>query len=240
MCDLRRKEHVDTEMSAHMGSQSTLPSGESDQSPNLSDLCIDGRWLSLLFFSPAHWDDIWAVCIKSTQANLRLFYRIYKTRSANASEFLALISKPPPGSIDALVYTFVDRSNGRVLGFTVLYDCGNENERLSAIFMPLHGVPGPFERSIDAFQVLWEYAIETLGCNRVHTRCVHDTEYGIPDLRTFFGFVGMVKRSLTTEKTKDFNTYTITKEHWPIISEAGGAWLYGRGLPASSVAIPGL
>jgi hypothetical protein len=68
---------------------------------------------------------------------------------------------------------------------------------------------------------------------------VHDTEYGIPDLRTFFGFVGMVKRSLTTEKTKDLDTYTITKEHWPIISEAGGAWLYERGLSASSIAIPG-
>lgn len=233
-------------------SSNDCPEGKSlTSTPSVTDVApiqsnesyLDTRSLSLLKLSPEQLVDIWSTCMKGMEDNLCLFDSVYGVRPKIASEFYKALSKTPPGYAKVSAFTLADRMNRKALGFTLVLfrtdDCPEDNIE-NTIFMPLRGIPGPFERSIEAIHLFWLYAIEHLESNRVDTRLVNDTAYGIPDHKSNFGIVGIVKRILSGEKTDAYEIISVTKDQFPLINQTGGVWLHGREISTSKYDIPGL
>ena len=160
-------------------------------------------------------------------SNLRLFNQIYKATPNTASEFGALLSNPPPSATCHTVFTFSDRTSttSKPLGWSILYYATDAMEATGAVFMPLHSLPGAFERSIEAIWVIWWQAMDT-GFRRVDTRTVPDRSYGVSEGMHGFDLVGIAKRYMITQKTEVYDQYTITSARWPDLKVAGEAWLF--------------
>ena len=174
-------------------------------------------------------DEVWSTCMN--HENLDTFEETYKIRPSTAAQFSSVIQKPPPSCIKTTIYGFSERCTGEIVGWAVVYlrsrDTISETPPRSAIFTSSRG-HAAFERNMEAVYLLWRHAIDSLGHEILDTRVVSDSVYGLSDGMYGFDIVQISKRHLLIEQTDASNVYRITKDKWPHLMKAGGAYLCTR------------